>query len=157
MLLSNWLLPFRSRVKTRRELWKASRSPAVVRAQQTVERLETRLYLSGLSSYTTASSDWFGVVDASFTSSSGLSGSSGSSGTSGDSATVRQFLVRLTPEATAQAGSLVGVQNLISDSSVELVVTGGLGLPGQVVVSTTERDSVQVVRVLDRNPAVSYF
>ncbi|MFT5327560.1 MAG: subtilisin family serine protease, partial [Planctomycetaceae bacterium] len=157
MLLSNWLRPLRSRVIRRRESWRAHRAPAAMRTQQVVEQLETRLYLSGLTSYSIASSDWFGNVNSSFTSPSGLSGSSSSSDVSGDGATIRQFLVRLTPEATARAGSLAGVQELITDSSVELVVTDGLGLPGQVIVSTTERDSVQVVRSLDANPAVAYF
>jgi hypothetical protein len=72
--------------------------------------------LSGLSTYSTASSDWFGVVDASFSSASGINGSSTPGGTSSGAASVRQFLVRLTPEATANTGSLAGVQDLISDS-----------------------------------------
>jgi hypothetical protein len=157
MLLSNWLRPFLARTKSRRERVKMLQIPAIARSQQSVERLETRLYLSGLTSYSSASSNWFGVVDASFSLKSGLSGSSSSSGSSSDDVSVRRFLVRLTPEATAQAGSLSGVQNLISDNDVELVVTDGLGLPGQVIISTTERDSVQVVQSLSDNDAVAYF
>ena len=164
MLFSNWLQPLRIRVDprrkscSRRDNWMKTWAAADSRAEQSVERLETRLYLSGLSSYSTASSDWFGVVDASFSSSSGIGGSSTSGGgSSAGGANVRQYLVRLTPEATAQAGSLRGVQRLISDGAVELVVTGGLGLPGQVTVATTERDSVQVMQSLSSNDAVAHF
>ena len=163
MIFSNWLQLLPHRIKalrkssSRRENWNESWRPADSRTDQSIERLETRLYLSGLTSYSTASSDWFGVVDASFSSQTGLSGSSSSSGSANDGADVRRFLVRLTPEATAQAGSLAGVQELISDNDVELVVTDGLGLPGQVIVSTTERDSVQVVQSLSGNDAVAYF
>ncbi|GEM_PF-687144 len=158
MLLTNWLRPFFSSWIPGRKAVRAGPRDAAhrIRSPRVVERLEPRLCLSAAATYSTANADWFGIVGSAFSATGGFSGSSAGSNTFGNAST-RQFLVRLTPEATAQAGSLSGVQSLIADASLDLTVTSGLGLPGQVVVSTTERDSVHVVRSLQTNAALAYF
>ncbi|MFP6763211.1 MAG: hypothetical protein VB858_06325, partial [Planctomycetaceae bacterium] len=149
MLLLNWLQRWRNREHDRPALHTVRgtlRNPA----RQAVERLEPRLVLNGVSHL--ASVEWFGNIDAVHTSPGGLTGS----GTgSGDSLAVRDYLVRLNPDATRQAGSLAGAQALVAHPFVDLSVTGGLGLPGQVVISTTERDSARVVRALTDNTAIA--
>ncbi len=69
----------------------------------------------------------------------------------------REFLVRLTPDATAHAGSVAGSQGLFANSSVSLTVVAGLGLPGQLLLTTPERDTVKVVTALQANPHVAHF
>ncbi len=54
-----------------------------------------------------------------------------------DSASVAQWIVRLTPAATQQAGSVAGATTLLTTDSVPFTVVRGLGLPGQVLVRSS--------------------
>ncbi|MBI1314193.1 S8 family serine peptidase [bacterium] len=158
MLLTHWLGLHRAPHALPRRSWRAVRQLKRNPPRQAVEQLESRLVLSSVSSsYATASSEWFGTQDITLSPSNELTGSSTFSGPLPVGVIAHQYLVRLTPEATAQARSLAGVQSLISSSSVDLQVSAGLGLPGQVLVATSDWDSVRVVQTLEANPAVAYF
>ena len=85
--------------------------------------------LSG-SGYSTAASQWFGQLETDFSAAGGVSGSSADP--QSQFISTRQYLVRLTADATEAAGSLAGVQPLIASSSVDLQVSSGLGLAGQI-------------------------
>jgi subtilisin family serine protease len=121
-----------------------------------VEQLEERLCLSADTASLLASPQWFGSFDQPAISQAGLSGtSSQSSGTA--STPLRQFLVQLTPEATSNAGSASGARALFNQSPTILSVTQGLGLPGQLLVSTYEPDTARIQETLQNNPSVDYF
>jgi predicted outer membrane repeat protein len=152
MKLSNWLSMFgRRRASSIGPLLSMRRSTCHRRA----EVLEERLCLSAETVSLVATPQWFDSFASPSDSSNGLAGAS-TSGFVGPTLAAREFLVRLTPEATTAAGSATGARSLFSASS-GLTVTAGLGLPGQLVVSTTERDTVQIVESLRNNPAVAYF
>jgi len=119
------------------------------------ELLETRLCLTAELNTLLATPQWFDFSPSAQSSYDGPVGASAESFV-GPLPTVRQFLVRLTPESTALAGSATGARSLFSAAS-GLTVTAGLGLPGQLIVTTTARDTVQIVESLRNNPAVAYF
>jgi subtilisin family serine protease len=156
MRLSNWLhslhIARTSRRRVLRSIRQVKRNPAL----QRVEQLESRLCLSG-SAYATASGDWFGSLETSLQSVRSLTGSSEFVGPLPPGVIAHQYLVRLTLDATADAGSLAGVQPLLAGSSVDLQVSSGLGLAGQVLVATSEWDSVRVFDALRANPSIAYF
>ncbi len=128
------------------------------RSSRTVEQLEGRLLLSVTGSANRlALPQWFEQLPISqATTPSGIGGQSTPSGSAG-LVYQREFLVRLTDAATAVAGSVAGSQALLANSFVSLQVAAGLGLPGQLLVRTAERDTVKVVAALQSNPNVAHF
>ncbi|MEO2034374.1 MAG: S8 family serine peptidase, partial [Planctomycetaceae bacterium] len=155
MKLRNWLSELVER--TARRAGRSRRLPSDV--GRTANRLESRICLSSLTSYSAASVNWFGQVESS-PSTATVSPEPGGTSTATDSnsdITRHQFLVRLTAEATAAASSLSGAQDFLADGTVDLQVIAGLGLPGQILISTSEQDSAQVVQSLQANSAVAYF
>ncbi len=129
------------------------------RLRRSVELLEDRVVLSAVNaSNTLAVPQWFEHVATNQAPGSvPLGGQSAGSASSAGPSYQREFLVRLTPEATAHAGSVSGAQALLANSNVSLTVVAGLGLPGQLLVTTTERDTVKVVNALQANPNVAHF
>ncbi len=109
------------------------------------ESLEPRYLLdaAGIGAYNEVSSAWFERVPSVTQTSiapfigpvavaAGFNG-----GNWQDSADVAQWIVRLTPAATQQAGSVSGVTTLLTTNSVPFAVVRGLGLPGQVLVRSS--------------------
>ncbi len=127
--------------------------------RRAVESLENRLVLSVATAQSAlALPQWFEHVTASqVPGATPLGGQSTGSASFEGPIYQRQFLVRLTPDATAQAGSVVGAQALLANGSVSLIVVAGLGLPGQLLVKTSERDTVKVVTALQTNSHVAHF
>lgn len=157
MILLNWLVGLR---KCRTHARKSTLSkPAEMRHHlgHRVECLEERCVMSAASAaYSLVDASWFDVASAGSTASgSGLSGAG--VGSSATSITERQFLVRLTPEAVEQIHSPQQAQALFANSGAGLHVQRGLGLPGQLLVTTSERDSARVVTALQNNPNVAHF
>ena len=127
MLLSNWLRSADFRGNARRRSWVAAVKSAECRTEQSVERLETRLYLSAVASTAGTgsgiSNDWFATLEPAHE----------------DSATAK-YLVRLTEIATSQAGNVAGVQNLFDANSIDGTVVRGLGESGMILVSDTSQN-----------------
>jgi subtilisin family serine protease len=118
MLLTNWLRSENYGRSARRRSWIDRFKSAESRTEQSVERLETRVYLSAVSSTAAnTSNDWFATLESS----------------SSESA-APQFLVRLTASTTSQAGNVAGVQRLLEANSIQGTVVRGLGDPGMVQV-----------------------
>lgn len=118
MLLSNWLRSVSFRGSVRRRSWIDTFKSAEARTDQSVERLESRVYLSAATpAATNVSNDWFATLEPSDTQPS-----------------APRFLVRLTAAATSQAGDVAGVQRLLDANSVQGSVVRGLGQPGMVLV-----------------------
>lgn len=116
MLLSNWLRSANFQGRTRRRSWVKHFQSAESRAEQSIERLETRVYLSAVSS-SSSSNDWFTVVESSNADSQAPG-----------------FVVRLTVSATQQADSVAGVQDLFDANAVDGAVVRGLGESGVLLV-----------------------
>ena len=157
MILLNWLVGLRNcRTLTRKS---ALPKPAEVRHHigERVECLEDRCVLSGVSAaYSSADASWFDVASVASTA-SGSSLSGAGIGSPAAAITERQFLVRLTPEAVEQVHSPQQAQALFANSGAGLHVQRGLGLPGQLLVTTSERDSARVVAAFQNNPNVAHF
>ncbi|TVS20305.1 MAG: hypothetical protein EA424_04645, partial [Planctomycetaceae bacterium] len=67
-----------------------------------------------------------------------------------------RWLVRLTPEATAAAGTVEGVERWLDTLTVDFRVLRGLGLPGQVLAET-DSPSAEVRAALAANSHVAHF
>ncbi|MGZ0173589.1 MAG: S8 family serine peptidase, partial [Planctomycetales bacterium] len=124
MLLSNWLSSLNFRRGARRRSWIDNFKSAESRTEQSVERLETRTYLSAVASAAqNFSNDWFATLES-----------------SSDESVPPHLLVRLTSAATSQAGNVAGVQNLFDAAAVQGSVVRGLGEPGMVLVQDVSLD-----------------
>ena len=66
------------------------------------------------------------------------------------------WIVRLTPEATASAGSVGETSALLQNDSVDLKVVKGLGLPGMLLIESTS-DVASIQQALKSNPLVASF
>ena len=128
------------------------------------EGLEGRLVLDGLSlsDYTAVSPAWFAqVAGASLgrdarevgTLSAAIGAASGAADPAGD---VDQWIIRLTSHATAQAGSVLGVEPLLDTPAADFEVLGGLGLPGQVLARSSA-SAAEATAALQANPNVASF
>ncbi len=137
-----------------------------------LEKLEDRTLLSigSAADYDTVSSHWFdtraGQVSAAAVlldfvgpataaqfeaRSSGLS----QSGLADDPE--EQWIVRLTPEATALLPSVNDAGKLLSTSTTEFRVIRGLGLPGQLLVEAPGASVQEVELALESDPSTAYF
>ncbi len=158
MILLNWLIGLRgNRTHSRKSNLPR---PAVVRHDMgpSVECLEERCVLSAVSNaYSLPDASWFATVTSNVTAQSGNGLSGASNGSSSSSNSERQFLVRLTPEAVEQARSPQQAQTLFANNGAGLRVVRGLGLPGQLLLATGERDSVRIVAALQNNPNVAHY
>ena len=104
MILSNWLKSLNFRRGARRRSWIDNFKSAESRTEQSVERLETRVYLSAVASAAqNFSNDWFATLES-----------------SSDESVTSHLLVRLTSAATSQAGNVAGVQNLFDAAAVAM-------------------------------------
>ncbi|MFT5095077.1 MAG: subtilisin family serine protease, partial [Porticoccaceae bacterium] len=125
MLLSNWLRSANFGGSTRRRSWADTFKPAEARTEQSVERLESRVYLNAVAtSAANISNDWFASLESSDVEPS-----------------TPRFLVRLTNVATSQAGDVAGVQRLLDANSVQGAVVRGLGEAGMVLVRDASSDN----------------
>jgi subtilisin family serine protease len=104
------------------------------------ERLEERLVLSAnsLANYDTVSPEWFVAPSSPATSTS-----------------AEQWIIRLTPEATAQARTVDGAASLLSN--LPMTVVRGLGLPGQLLVSGAGSTASAVNEALAASPLLATF
>lgn len=68
-----------------------------------------------------------------------------------------QFLLQLTPAASAQSHSAADVQALLSVSGADVQVVRDLGLPGQWLVTSSDSDISHVTAALRGNRNVAYF
>ena len=68
-----------------------------------------------------------------------------------------QFLLQLTPTASAQSHSAAEVQALLAVSGAEMRVVRDLGLPGQWLVTSSDPDVSRVTTALRGNRNVAYF
>ena len=68
-----------------------------------------------------------------------------------------RWIVRLTPQATLQAGSVQGVAALFDSTGSGLSVVRGLGLPGQVLLEAAGQSPAVVEAALRASPYVGYF
>ncbi|MCY2991008.1 MAG: S8 family serine peptidase [Planctomycetota bacterium] len=137
------------------------------------ELLEPRLVLEGpgIADYGQVTPAWFGQVPSLVfgpqprevrTLSAAIGSDGGAVEVAGN---VAQWIVRLTPDATAQAGSVPGVKPLLDTAQADFQVLRGLGLPGQVLVRSTAAtdqtnptDSSDPIRAaLAANPNVATF
>ncbi len=124
MLLSNWLCSANFRGNARRRSWADTFKSAEARTEQSIERLESRVYLSAVASTASnVSNDWFATLESSTSPSS-----------------APRFLVRLTDAATSRAGDVAGVQRLLDANSVQGSVVRGLGEAGMVLVQDVSPD-----------------
>lgn len=125
-----------------------------------LEVLEERILLTtfSLDDYAEVSSEWFKEVGSE---SSAVAteimavSTSAPSGQSAGSLPAAQWIVRLTPEATREAGSVGGTEALLDSSDVDFSVRRGLGLPGQVLVEAPGQDPAMVAATLRAHPFVS--
>lgn len=120
--------------------------PRNARGRLAFEVLETRLVLSAAGSgvgYQQISSAWFGSPDSS-------SAEPRDSGTSGD-----RWILRLTEAAAAAASNVQGAVDLLSGLPVEIV--SGLGLAGQLLVTSDGAAASTVTAALATAPEIAYF
>jgi CSLREA domain-containing protein len=127
------------------------------------EELEARTVLSGTPDYDLVAADWFQQVSPGvlgYAPRSFIGPLASAMGTAGgdwqSTADVAQWIVRLTPEAAQQAGSVTGVESLLNGDSDSFHVLRGLGLPGLVLVeanTSTEATSA----ALASNAGVAMF
>ena len=68
-----------------------------------------------------------------------------------------QWIVRLTPEATALLSHVEDAEDVLRTSAVEFCVVRGLGLPGQLLIEAPEASAQEVQVALQSNPLVDYF
>ncbi|NQV24198.1 MAG: hypothetical protein HQ518_07495, partial [Rhodopirellula sp.] len=141
MLLSNWLRSANFRGRARRRSWLEHFKSAESRTEQSIERLETRVYLSATAASVSAS--WFAALDTPADSSD-----------ESDASAAPQFLVRLTQAVTTQAGSVAGVQQLFNANSIQASVVRGLGEPGVILV-TDVSPNLNLVEQLENSGLIS--
>jgi CSLREA domain-containing protein len=127
------------------------------------EALEARNLLSvtPADDYGVVASSWFAQIPSRLNINSGSTfigplalavGTSG--GNLQNSAEVAQWVVRLTPPATQQAGSVAGVETLLDNNTIDFQVLRGLGLPGQLLVSTdSSADATRAALAANANVA----
>lgn len=125
MLLSNWLGSFCLRGNApRRQSWSHAHKAVETRTERSVERLEPRAYLSAAASSVSSSvGGWFTTLELQT-----------------EDPDAQRLLVQLTTTATAQAGSVAGVQYLLDQNSLEGLVVRGLGEPGVVLIRDSSLD-----------------
>ena len=105
------------------------------------ERLEPRHLLSGSPnpSYNDVSPAWFAQADEVSNNPSQL------------------WVARFKSEALGGIDSALGAERLLTNSPVSFEVVRGLGLPGQVLLATSETDAAAVAIALSGNPNIAYF
>jgi subtilisin family serine protease len=121
-----------------------------------MEHLEARYVLSAsaAASYFQVSSDWFSEIAGS-TANGSASVTTPSLAPSSVDADDR-WIVRLTPEALTSASTVATAAELLAQNGLPVSVLRGLGLPGQLLVSSAlESDAVS--SALANSPLVSYF
>ncbi len=124
------------------------------------EQLEARLVLDSAlgAEYQLASAAWFEQIAApqqqiEIPTQSGVSGFVGPL----PLPSAAHWIVRLTPEATQRAGSVSGVETLLTTTDFRVSVLGGLGLPGQVLVELPKPDDAVATRLFQSNPLIASF
>ena len=117
-----------------------------------VELLEDRCLLSGggLDDYDRIAPDWFAAPTGD------VAARAIASSAAGESSPGSRWIVRLTEEATAQARGVDDVVSILNSRGPSFVVVRGLGLPGQVLV-TTSLDHDQAQAALGANSRVASF
>ena len=133
MLLYNWLRSANFRGAVRRRSWTDTFKSVEARSEQSIERLESRVYLSAVASTASnVSNDWFTTLES-----------------SAAPFPVPLFLVRLTAAATSHAGDVAGTQQLLDASSIQGSVVRGLGEPGLVLVRDSSPDNSLREQLID--------
>ncbi len=127
------------------------------------EPLESRWLLSGngLDEYDRVSPEWFATALNVSTAAPGVrvgsvSGASGAASGSGGEQFVDRWIVRLTPGATGQLGSVGRAEHLLDTLTANFQVIRGLGLPGQLLLHSFASHDV-ARSALSANPHVAYF
>ena len=69
----------------------------------------------------------------------------------------QQWIVRLSPEATALVADIGDVQALLGSSTGKFRVVRGLGLPGQLLVEAPGTSPAEAEVALGSNPLIAYF
>lgn len=133
--------PFRRRVRRHATL-RAPAAPTQRHARLHLELLEARLVLSGspLDGYNLISASWFG---------------SPASPPEAHESTATEWIVRLTPEATAAAANVSGARAVLGNLGFSYDVVRGLGLPGQLVLQTYAVDENLALSALDSHSAIA--
>jgi subtilisin family serine protease/Tol biopolymer transport system component len=130
-----------------------------------VEQLEPRLTLSASAAveFAAAAPGWFAINPAAPIIGAWPSAHASamiSAGAGEESATpsieTSDWIVRLTPDASARAGSVVGAAQMFDDDSMSWQVVRGLGLPGQLLVRAAGSKS-DIIAALDAHPDIASF
>ncbi len=123
-----------------------------------LEQLEDRTLLTtlGIEEYDQVSSKWFESLTPEVGDLTTYGATNGDLRQQDDSRSSDRWIVRLTPQGTQAAGSVAGAAGLLESQAVGLSVLRGLGLPGQLLVTSTQ-DATSVEAYLRANPLIASF
>ncbi len=123
------------------------------------ETLEPRLTLSASSAYDAVSASWYGAPPvAPFMGPTliawPVSAVESAAHTVAPQST--EWIVRLSPQATTQAGGVAGAAAVLGNLGFGYQVARGLGLPGQLLLEIEGASDAQIEAALDGHAAIAY-